>query len=130
MEVPLIINSSSKAYSLLKKHINPNQEEVWLLSLNSELKLIELDMLFRGTAQFCPFHMRDLVRTLCLRNACSFILAHNHPSGNFLPSRQDLLVTRKIKKIAGLIEIQYHDHLVITHEGFSSLEKNNILNPS
>jgi DNA repair protein RadC len=121
------INSSFKAYELLKSHIGMLQEEVWLLCLDSELKVLGIDMLFRGTVDCCLLHPRDLIRQLCLRNASSFILAHNHPSQNPLPSREDIAVTRKINKISKLLEIQFQDHIIITSKTYFSLADKRIL---
>jgi DNA repair protein RadC len=121
------IDSSFKAYQLLKSHIAMVQEEVWLLCLDSELKVLGVDMLFRGTVDSCVLHPRDLIRQLCIRNASSFILAHNHPSGNPSPSRQDLVVTRRINKISKLLEIHFQDHLIITNETYVSLADRKIL---
>lgn len=117
----MIINSSYKAYTLLKRHINRHQEEVWILTLNSELKLIDINMLFRGTVDHCTLHPRDLIRLLCIKNASSFIMGHNHPSGNLKPSKQDLVVTNKIMKISKLLEVPINDHLILTTESYLSL---------
>jgi DNA repair protein RadC len=116
----MIINQSEKAFHLLQEKINPFQEEVWLLSLTADLMLLATDMLFRGTVDQCAIHPRDLVRTLCSRNASAFILAHNHPSGQVQPSSQDYWVTRKIMQIANLLEIPMKDHLIVTDKSYYS----------
>lgn len=118
----MIINTSQHAYSLLKNKICLEVEEVWLIALNSELKIIKFVMVFRGTVDQCQFHPRDIIRFLCLQNASSFIIAHSHPSGNHLPSRQDLKVTRNLEKICSLLQIPLLDHLIISKNGYSSLK--------
>jgi DNA repair protein RadC len=45
------------------------------------------------------------------------ILCHNHPSGNFQPSKSDKAITRKIKESGALMDIQVLDHLIIIPEG-------------
>jgi DNA repair protein RadC len=116
----MIINQSESAFRLLQEKSNSLQEEVWLLSLDADLMLLATDMLFRGTVDQCTIHPRDLVRTLCSRNASAFILAHNHPSGQVQPSSQDYWVTRKIMQIANLIEIPMKDHLIVTDTSYYS----------
>ena len=54
-------------------------------------------------------------------NACSIILAHNHPSGNPEPSRNDLLITGKIKEAGKLLEIKVLDHLIILPDSYHSM---------
>jgi DNA repair protein RadC len=52
--------------------------------------------------------------------ASAVILAHNHPSGNLLPSESDILLTDKIKKGLQLIDVQVSDHLIIGNNEFYS----------
>lgn len=52
--------------------------------------------------------------------ACGIILVHNHPSGNLVPSQEDIALTRKLKSAADLLDIQLHDHLIICSDGYYS----------
>jgi DNA repair protein RadC len=61
------------------------------------------------------------VRPALLLNATSFILTHNHPSGDPEPSREDRLITDVIKKAAELFGITLLDHIVIGDGRFKSL---------
>jgi DNA repair protein RadC len=124
---PLIINSSLKAFELFNKRISSAQEELWLLTLNSDLRAIGVEMIFRGTATHCTFHARDLIREICIKNATSFIIAHNHPSGNLKPSKQDKLVTKKINNISKILEISFQDHLILTNKGYFSFKDHMLL---
>jgi DNA repair protein RadC len=49
--------------------------------------------------------------------ACSIIIAHNHPSGNLQPSKQDIAITERIKQAGKLLGIQLQDHLILSNEG-------------
>ena len=115
------ISSSLSAYQCLRAEINPYAEEVWILALNSQLTLIKKDMLFRGTADFCVIHPRDIFRTLLLCNACSFVMAHNHPSNQLLPSKADLKVTKKIFLLTQMLQIPLVDHLILAEGNYYSL---------
>ena len=115
------ISSSLAAYECLTAQINPNAEEVWILALNAQLTLIEKQMVFRGTADSCIIHPRDIFRILILCNACTFILAHNHPSKQHLPSRQDLDVTRNFYTLSHLLQIPLVDHLILTEMSYYSM---------
>lgn len=115
------IFSSLDAFKVLKEHINVHAEEVWVLALNSQLQLVAKEMIFRGTANHCSIHPRDIFRFLILSNACSFIMAHNHPSNSVLPSEQDLQFTQKLCHLAVLFEIPMNDHLVVTRDKYFSM---------
>lgn len=49
-------------------------------------------------------------------NACALIIAHNHPSGNKLPSEADKSLTLKIKEGAKLLDMSLLDHIIVTTE--------------
>lgn len=117
----MIIHSSQIAVEVFKKHLINNVEEFWVMALNSNLQLLQLDMLFRGTVDKCLVHPRDVFRFACLHNATSLIIAHNHPSGDPLPSLQDINLTKKLIKASHLLEIPILDHIIISHSGYSSL---------
>ncbi|MFN7727685.1 MAG: JAB domain-containing protein [Bdellovibrio sp.] len=115
------IRNSHQAYGYLKEKFSTEQEEFWALALGSELQVLEAKMLFRGTVHSCPVHPRDVIRFVANANATSFVMAHNHPMGQALPSRADLTVTRKLWKVGRLIEIPLTDHLILDKTGYCSL---------
>ena len=71
--------------------------------------------------------MRILFRKALEMKARSFVIAHNHPSGNIEPSNQDIELTRKIRKAGDTLDIILLDHLVITSHGFYSFADYGIL---
>jgi DNA repair protein RadC len=48
------------------------------------------------------------------------MLVHNHPSGDPKPSRDDIEMTKEIRKAAEALGISIHDHLVIGRKGHAS----------
>lgn len=120
------ITSSSKAYFAFSECTQSEVEEFWILALDSNLKIICKQMLFRGSVNCCMIHPRDIFRFLCLHNASSFIIAHNHPSGDARPSRGDRQITRRIKSLADMIEIPMADHLVLTRKSFFSFTERHL----
>lgn len=115
------LSTSLQVFECLKPQYNPHAEEVWILALNSQLQLIRKEMLFRGTVDHCLLHPRDVLRMLVLCNATSFIMSHNHPSEDCLPSDQDLIMTRKIHQLAQLIQIPMNDHVIMTSKTYFSM---------
>ena len=55
-----------------------------------------------------------------LTNATAMVLAHNHPSGNTRPSREDDKITNQVVKAGQLLNIQVVDHIIYTREQFYS----------
>ena len=95
-------------------------EEFWIAALNSNLELIDKKLLFRGTVNSCLVHPRDIIRFTCIHNAVSFVIAHNHPSGNPRRPETDLIITKKLFQLGCLLEIPMNDHLILSSRGYFS----------
>jgi DNA repair protein RadC len=54
-------------------------------------------------------------------------LIHNHPSGDPKPSREDIEMTKEIRKAAEALGIAIHDHLVIGRKGHASFRSLGLL---
>ena len=75
-------------------------------------------MLFRsGSLTLAIVHPREVFKPLILMNACGWICAHNHPSGDPIPSTEDRVLTSRLRQGADLLGISLLDHLILTDEG-------------
>lgn len=77
---------------------NLAEEYVWILALNIKNKLIGVFELSHGTSNSSLIGMREIFVKLCLCGSSSFIIVHNHPSGDTEPSEQDVQTTKRINK--------------------------------
>jgi DNA repair protein RadC len=59
--------------------------------------------------------------------ATSMILAHNHPSGNLIPSPQDKEITQKLIKAASTFDILILDHLIVSEKRYFSFKDENLI---
>jgi DNA repair protein RadC len=66
---------------------------------------------------------REIFRDALLANAAATVLAHNHPSGDPEPSRDDERVTRRLVEAGRLVGVEVLDHLVIGGGGWVSLAR-------
>lgn len=121
-----VLDTSLKVFEFFQPIINDLQEEVWVVALNSHLDVIGYELIFRGTVDACGIHPRDIFRFLISRNASSFILVHNHPSGDPTPSVFDFRITRQIARAAKIIEIAMIDHVIVTKEKHFSFAEQNL----
>jgi len=67
----------------------------------------------RGAAESCPVDMREVFRPAVLLNGSAIIVAHNHPSGDPCPSREDLVLTQRLCEAGVLLGMMVLDHLII-----------------
>jgi DNA repair protein RadC len=63
-----------------------------------------------------------------LANACSIVVAHNHPSGDLESSRADELAVKKLIKAGKCLGIDVLDHLIITRDSFLSFRQEGLIN--
>ncbi|MDP4590216.1 MAG: hypothetical protein NWS57_03930, partial [Burkholderiaceae bacterium] len=64
---------------------------------------------------------REIVKSALQHHASALILAHNHPSGSIQPSQADIHLTVQLKKALYLIDVQLHDHLIVSGQFVSSM---------
>lgn len=88
-------------------------EQVRLLLLNNRSRLIRDVVLSRGTVNQALVPVRDIFVTALRYGAVSLILLHNHPSGDPEPSREDILLTNRLKEAGLMLDIPLVDHIII-----------------
>lgn len=115
------ITTAERAFFAIKDLIGRDVEEFWALALGPKKNLIASRMIFRGTVDSCVVHPREIFRFAYQTNASSLLVAHNHPSGDLIPSMEDLRFTRQLVNAAALMEIPIVDHLILTETGYASL---------
>ena len=96
-------------------------EEFWAISLDARHRVQSEHCLARGSLTAVEVHPRDVFRPLIREGAAAVIFCHNHPSGDPTPSRQDLLLTERLREVGDLCGIIVLDHFVVGGEGYVSL---------
>jgi DNA repair protein RadC len=97
------------------------REQNRILFLNSKNYLIYDELKYDGTVDYAHTYPREIITRALELRAKSIIMVHNHPSGDCVPSRRDLDVTKHIKDIATRMEINLHDHIIVTKTGYYSM---------
>jgi DNA repair protein RadC len=87
------------------------------LYLNSRNQVIAYHEISMGSVNLNIVHPREVFKPAIIKNACSVIVAHNHPSNNADPSQADLDVTRRLKTAGMILGIKLVDHIIITPAG-------------
>lgn len=106
------------------------QEEFYVLFLDNANQILSYDCIFKGTVNMSMVSPREIFREALLRGACKLIVVHNHPSGILTPSEADLLVTYKLVELGERMDIPVLDHLIVSKQGFFSLQQAGLLTPS
>jgi len=90
-----------------------SREHLMALYLNARNELLCKKPLFVGTLNASLVHPREIFKEALEQNACSVILAHNHPSGDNEPSEDDMIITKRIIEAGKLMGIDILDHVII-----------------
>src|ERR1700755_2500565 len=104
-------------------------EQFRVLFLDGRNKLIADEVQGVGTVNHAPAYPREVVRRCLELHASAVILAHNHPSGETTPSRDDVAVTTAIVRAAAVMGIAVHDHIIIGHGAWLSFRAEKLLPP-
>ncbi len=96
-------------------------EQFRLLFLDTKNALIKDEIQSRGTVNHTPVYVREVAKRALALDASAVIMAHNHPSGDPSPSRDDIEMTKAVKVALEKIGIQLHDHIIVGRKGHVSL---------
>ena len=118
------IYSSEDAYKVLlptyKEGTISYKEYFKVLFLNQSNQVLGYTLISEGGITDTTVDVRVILQAALLTNSVAIILAHNHPSGNTKPSRQDMEITKQVKEAARLMRIIVTDHLILTDTGYYS----------
>ena len=102
-------------------------EEIWVAYLDVGNRLIADEIVGRGTVSEAKLYPREVLRRALEMGATSLILAHNHPGGDPMPSREDIAATRRLCRAALPLDIVVHDHLIVGRSGWISFRAQGLL---
>lgn len=121
------IMDANDAYNLFLDIWNKNlitaQEETYVIFFNNNNKPIGYYHHSRGGITATVQDIQVLSAMAVKSLAKGVIVAHNHPSGNLKPSNEDISTSRKIKEAFKLFNITLMDAIIITEDGFYSLQQ-------
>lgn len=122
-----VIRSAEDAYALLKDLQNEMVEKFTVLFMDTRHRVLALVVMFSGGMTESVVDVRILIKTALDIGATTFLIAHNHPSGDPKPSAEDRAITKKIEQAARLFDIRLLDHIVVGHEAYFSFANEGIL---
>ncbi len=104
-----------------------SREQFHVILLNAKNQVIDVECVSEGTLTASLVHPREVFKTAIRRSAHSVILAHNHPSGDPTPSREDREITRRLVQAGRVIGIEVLDHLVVGQGRYTSFRERGLL---
>lgn len=117
------ISSGREAVAQLQELRTAKKEHFVVLYLNARNQLIHKETISIGTLNASLVHPREVFKCAVDNLSAGIIIAHNHPSGDMAPSDSDLALTKRLAEAGKLMGIELLDHLIITKDGFKSLNE-------
>lgn len=118
------ISSSSAAYQALMDSWDMNkielQEQFKVMLLDRKNGCMGISTVATGGITSCLVDLKIVFATAIKASATKIILAHNHPSGNTVPSLEDKSLTERFAQVGMLLQLPVIDHLIVTKEGYTS----------
>ena len=96
-----------------------DREVFIVLHLDTRNRVVAHETTSIGSQNASLVHPREVFKAAILKGATSIILAHNHPSGDPAPSKEDIDLTHRLAEAGGLMGIQVLDHVVVAPPGES-----------
>lgn len=118
------VMSSAEAYKVLLSTFKDGtieyREYAKVLYLNHAGEVVAYNTISEGGISETAVDVRIILQGALLTNATQLILAHNHPSGNLMPSAQDDMLTKTVQQSCEIMRVHFTDHLIMTAEGYYS----------
>jgi DNA repair protein RadC len=100
------------------------QEEMYIIYLNIKNQIIKTSLINKGNLNSVNVDNRAILQSCILNGASSIILLHNHPSGDPMPSKEDILITNYLIEMLKYISVKVIDHIIIGGSDFTSMRQN------
>ena len=120
----LKISFPADVLPLIANYADRKQEHFICISINGANEVITSRVVSVGLVNKTQVHPREVFADPITDRAAAIIVAHNHPSGSLLPSKEDIEVTKQLKTAGETLGIRLIDHVIFNHkEYYSFLEK-------
>lgn len=100
-----------------------DREHCLALLLDTKHRLLRVALVSVGSIDHTFMSPREILRDALLANASAIVVAHNHPSGDPEPSRDDEAVTRRLARACEVVGVDLLDHLVVAGQRWASLAR-------
>ena len=123
------VNSTLCAVDILMPQLrHEDKENCLVMLLNAKSDLLSIEKISQGSLLNAIVQPREIFQAAILHRAVAFILAHNHPSGDPRPSKEDIATTENISKASMVMGIPMVDHIIIGDGRYFSFKEQGYIN--
>ncbi|RMC46290.1 MULTISPECIES: RadC family protein [unclassified Lactobacillus] len=122
----VLTSSNEVGMYLTDKLAGHKQEQLWAIYIDNSNHIVAEKCLFIGTLDKSVAHPREIFRWAVIYACAGFIVVHNHPSGNLLPSRSDIELTKSLHSCAEMMHIDFLDHFIVGKGQYFSMQEHQL----
>ena len=126
-EPAVVIRRPEDAASLTRELAAARKEHFCTLYLDTRNRVTRKETISIGTLNASLVHPREVFQPAVESSAASVVLVHNHPSGDPEPSREDLLLTKRLVTAGEIMGIEVLDHVIVARRSFVSLRERKLM---
>jgi len=117
------VETPEDVYNLSKRIHRLKKEHFLAYLLDARNALIAEETISVGTLTMAVVHPREVFEPAIRHSAAGIVLVHNHPSGDPTPGDEDRRLTERLVQAGKLMGIEILDHVIVTHNGYTSLRE-------
>ena len=122
-----LIDPETVGDMIARRFIGRTSEAVALLLGSAKGKILQLDIVAKGSVRSSDFPLRRIVDLAIRHNARTAYIAHNHPSGSSLPSRADIDVTKLLDSTLSSVGVHLLDHFIVADTEYAWLREYDLI---
>lgn len=110
------------------KDLRENKKEHFVVFyLDTRNQIIKREIISIGTLNASLIHPREVFEPAIKYSAAQIIIAHNHPSGDTEPSKEDITISKQLIEAGKILDIEILDHIIVSKGEYKSLKTLNLL---
>ncbi len=113
-----LISSPSDIHKVLAKQFSSRQESFHVVTLDAAHSVTSVKLISMGTLDRTIVHCRDILYWAIKASAATVIIAHNHPSGSLVASKEDDALTTRVKEACDIMGIPLLDHMIYSKHAY------------
>ncbi len=118
-----VIYTTQDAIALCRDIAKKKQEHMLVFYLNARHELIQKETIGMGSLNALVIEPKEIFSFALLSPCAEIIIVHNHPSGDFTPSEDDIRFTQRVQKAGEIMGIALVDHLILSPSGYFSFRE-------
>ncbi len=121
------ITSPNDIYTEVRHFASREQEHLIVVLLNGAHEVISTEVATIGLVNRTLVHPREVFSSAIEKRATAICIAHNHPSGNIMPSEEDKEVTKRLKNSSVILGIKLLDHIIFSQDSYYSFLEHSLI---